>query len=91
MPVPHVPQPTESWGTEARSTQGLETKGFQKAVPLVPHVPLENNEGWDEEDWQAAYDERAAILEYDEGLPRAEAERLAAEQIAQSRSLNRKG
>jgi hypothetical protein len=31
----------------------------------------------DAEDWQAIYDERAAIREFDAGLPRAEAERLA--------------
>jgi hypothetical protein len=35
---------------------------------------------WDESDWHFAFEERAAILEYDEGLPRAEAEALAAEQ-----------
>jgi hypothetical protein len=29
------------------------------------------------EDWQAAYDERAGVREFDGGLPRAEAERLA--------------
>jgi hypothetical protein len=37
---------------------------------------------WDEEDWQAAFDERAAILEYDGGFPRAEAERLAGDEIS---------
>jgi hypothetical protein len=31
----------------------------------------------DAEDWQAAYDERAAVREFDGDLPRAEAERLA--------------
>jgi len=39
----------------------------------------------EQDDWQFAFEERAAILEYDEGLPRAEAEALAAEQIAQQR------
>jgi len=33
-------------------------------------------------DDDGAFEERAAILEYDEGLPRAEAERLAADQMA---------
>jgi hypothetical protein len=41
--------------------------------------------GWDESDWQFAIEERAAILEYDEGLSRAEAEALAAQQIADQR------
>jgi hypothetical protein len=39
----------------------------------------------DEEDWQAAVDERAAILEYDQGLPRAEAEARAREEMAWAR------
>jgi len=45
--------------------------------------------GWDEADWQLAIEERAAILEYDEGLPRAEAEALAAEQITDQRRRRR--
>ena len=40
---------------------------------------------WDESDWHFAFEERAAILEYDEGLPRVQAEALAAEQIAAQR------
>jgi len=32
---------------------------------------------WDAEDWQMAFEERAAILEYDGGFTRSEAERLA--------------
>lgn len=42
--------------------------------------------GWDENDWRAAFDERAGILEFDEGLPRAEAERLARDQVYGSRA-----
>jgi hypothetical protein len=41
--------------------------------------------GWDAADWQFAIEERAAILEYDEGLLRADAETLAAAQIAAQR------
>lgn len=33
--------------------------------------------GWTAEDWMMARDERAAILEYDEWLPRSRAEELA--------------
>ena len=41
------------------------------------------------EDWQFMFDERAAILEYDEGLPRLQAEALARQWlIAQRGSLN---
>ena len=35
------------------------------------------DDGWLPEDWQVFFDERAAIAEYDGGLPRAEAERRA--------------
>jgi hypothetical protein len=34
-------------------------------------------EGWSAEDWQAFFDERAAICEFDGGLPRSEAEARA--------------
>ena len=40
---------------------------------------------WTEEDWQALFDERAGIMEFDGGLPREEAETLAAEEVAQQR------
>ncbi|UZF91644.1 hypothetical protein [Bosea sp. NBC_00550] len=43
------------------------------AKPMAP-------EGLTLEDQIAAFEERAGILEYDEGLPREEAERLAREQ-----------
>lgn len=35
------------------------------------------DEGWSKEDWQLAAQERAAILEHDECLPRARANSLA--------------
>ena len=35
------------------------------------------NDGWSPDDWQVFFDERAAILEFDGGLPRAEAEARA--------------
>ena len=40
---------------------------------------------WDDFDWQIAYDERAAILEHDEGLPRHVAALLARQQIEAQR------
>jgi hypothetical protein len=36
-----------------------------------------NTVTWDLEDWQVAFDEHAARLEYDEGLSRLQAEALA--------------
>lgn len=44
---------------------------------------------WDEADWRAAFEERAAILEYDGGHTRAEAERLAREEVFGSRNADK--
>jgi hypothetical protein len=41
--------------------------------------------GWDEEDWRAAFKERAAILEYDGGHSRSDAKRLAREEMDERR------
>jgi len=79
--VPHVPQPPQTWGTGSEPGNSEYIQDVINPVPHVPHVPPQSAEGWDEEDWQAAFDERAGILEYDEGLTRAEAEALAREQV----------
>jgi hypothetical protein len=42
---------------------------------------------WDEDDWQATFDERAAIVEFDGGLSREGAERAAAAEIAAMRRV----
>ncbi len=44
---------------------------------------------WTEEDWQALFDERAGIMEYDGGLPREEAEAAAVAEVNLMRSLVR--
>lgn len=41
--------------------------------------------GWSEADWQALFDERAAIMEYDGGFSRREGEQRATDEIAQIR------
>ncbi len=43
--------------------------------------PFYDGSGWHEEYWEAAFDERAAILEFDYGLTREDAEALAWRQI----------
>ena len=48
------------------------------------HDPADRAE-WDDEDWQAAFEERAAILEFDENFLRHEAENLARLQIESQR------
>jgi hypothetical protein len=54
----------------------LDTLSRHKAeiVALRP-----GRDGWSTEDWQAYFDERAGIAEFDGGLPRAEAEARAFE------------
>lgn len=47
--------------------------------PAIPTpVPTE---AWLADDLRVEFEERAAILEYDAGLPRAEAERIAREEV----------
>ncbi len=58
--------------------------------PMPPMVPMPfdsrdqfgRSDPWTGEDWQAAFDERAGIMEFDGGLPRAKAEANAAEDVA---------
>jgi hypothetical protein len=56
------------------------TKKMSDENALEPPVIAEPFAPAGLEDQIAAFEERAGILEYDEGLPRAEAERLAREQ-----------
>jgi hypothetical protein len=53
--------------------------------PFHDFRAFNNRSAWDEEDWLAAFDERAAILQFDEDLPRQEAESLASRQIEADR------
>jgi hypothetical protein len=87
-PVPHVPQVAQSWGTEREAPEREHIQRVIEPVPHVPLVPLENDNGWNEEDWRAAFNERAGILEYDGGLPRSEAERQARVEIAEMRQTH---
>ncbi|WP_234052692.1 MULTISPECIES: hypothetical protein [unclassified Xanthobacter] len=53
---------------------------YQQLADLVTPVTLvtpENDDAGDEARWRDAFEERAAILEYDGGFSRSEAERLA--------------
>lgn len=52
----------------------------KRVTPVTPVTP-QNDNVWDENDWRMAFEERAAILEYDGGHSRQEAERLAREEI----------
>ena len=65
-------------------------KGFvgfvsSRSEPFENSRPFYEGGEWDEEDWQLAFDERAAILEFDRGISREEAELLALRQIEAER------
>lgn len=89
QPEPVAPvSPVLPEGDTPRATEKTEQdQSLRKLVAPVSLVSPQNDDGWTDEDWQAAYDERAGILEYDEGLPRAEAERLAREQVFGDRPI----
>jgi hypothetical protein len=76
-----VPAKPERTGKQPQRVAGSGTTGTTGTTELVV-VRAEQAEPsfapvMDAEDWQAAYDERSAVREFDGGLPRAEAERLA--------------
>jgi hypothetical protein len=85
-PVARVAQAKNAWATAEQPNNRLEANKFLPPVAHVAHVAQENVEdreasggGWDAEDWQTYFDERAAIAEFDGGLPRPEAEARAYE------------
>jgi hypothetical protein len=51
---------------------------------------MSNRSDWAWEDWQAEFDERAAIAEFDGGLTRSEAEDLATREVYEAMSSNRR-
>lgn len=75
----------------AGDRSALTGQGFSGAVPRVPRVPSENQyirqRTADERaaDALGEWEERAAILEYEGGWSRKDAERLATEEIASGR------
>jgi hypothetical protein len=69
--------------TEIRGDDGAGFGGFGGSASRHFHDRRE----WDEEDWRAVFEERAAILEFDEGLSRCEAAHLARQQIDEQRRM----
>jgi hypothetical protein len=78
--------------TGANGTIGTGAADLSGTVAGLPFGAIGTNgtrgepTSWDADDWQAAFDERAAILEFDGGLPREDAERLAREEIERLRT-----
>lgn len=46
---------------------------------------------WTDADWQLEFEERAAIMEFDGGLPRAEAELLVRGRVLALRAAQKEG
>ena len=103
--------PRPSWGsTGQRGNKSLNCcpaapSGSNRGrATILPLEPLTREPGQNTQeasaadlpaDWHLAWDERAAIMEYDGGLPRERAESLALQEIirqmqAQSPGMNRK-
>ena len=75
--IAHAPVlPLQSENTE-QSQGSLDV--ITPATPVTPH------NDYDDEYWQEMFEERAAIMEYDGGLPRSEAERLAKQLVDEMR------
>lgn len=62
------PDPTAVTGSAARTRTAAENRSAARQATSAE---------WSVEDWQAYFDERAGIAEFDGGLPRAEAEARA--------------
>jgi len=75
--VPPVPPASIGGGTADGTQEHTQYQWDRNSVPPVPPVPPQNNDAWNESDLLDAYEERAAIMEYDGGLPRHVAEALA--------------
>jgi hypothetical protein len=75
--VPPVPPFPGVGGTRDRLNISLKKQILGESVPPVPPVPPENSMEAQEFDLLDLYEERAAIMEYDGGLPRHEAEARA--------------
>ena len=71
--------------TSPQNPQNSTDRGFEGFEGSHPEVFSNFHDpewpGWDGEDWQAAFDERAGVLEFDEGLTRSEASRIAWREI----------
>jgi hypothetical protein len=81
--VPPVPPAHFRGGTE---TASIEIKQSQYLALSVPPVPPPNDHSGDEDYWRDEFEERAAILEFDAGYTRAEAETLARAFVKEARA-----
>jgi len=73
LPPAKVAKPAKVSNSAPKTLAGLATLAGPPARKR--HFRRQPSSSWIEEDWQAEFHERAAIIEYDAGLPRVEAER----------------
>ena len=76
-PLPSAPSKPSKGAFEG--FEGGRPRGFSERAAASPPRQPKPFQSWDAGDWRAWYDERAAILEFDAGLPRSEAEARAYE------------
>ncbi|NYZ14234.1 hypothetical protein HL658_16885 [Azospirillum sp. RWY-5-1] len=76
-PVPPVPPAVHGGGTAGFGGKIKRYQRIADPVPPVPPVPPREINAPHHADLMDAYEERAAILEFDAHLSRAEAERIA--------------
>lgn len=77
----------EGFARLARASARAPPTPLAGAIRPPPAASLASpHANWTELDWHDAFEERAAIMEFDGGLPRAEAERQARIDIATLRA-----
>lgn len=79
--VPRFPRPFAARGTTEGTEIIQQYQYYGHSVPLVPRVPRQNNDILRETDLMTDFEERAAIMEYDGGMSRREAEALAEAEV----------
>ncbi len=84
--VPPVPPPAAGGGTVEEAGKHQRYPPSTEYVPPVPLVPPQNYNAGSETDLFDAHEERAAIMEYDGGLPRYEAEIRAWKEVLGDRA-----
>jgi hypothetical protein len=78
---PHNPQNSEANG----GSEGLESSEHGSNPDFSITTRHRPGSIWDAADWQADYEERAGIIEFDGNLPRTTAEKMARPANIQSR------
>jgi hypothetical protein len=70
---------------KSQLSQGLDPQKSANLQTVAKVATVAGGRAWDVDDWQFAIEERSAVLEFDEGMSRLEADALAAEQIVDQR------